>query len=498
MQFSTLSFSLNNPSLLPIKEGLRTTFDVLNPGSPDGKGVIAKVETMGQAEAKQLIAKSAAALPAWRDGTTGLQRQAILMQWSSLVKKNADDIATIMTMESGKPLAESKGEVMYATSFLDYYAAEAIRPTSAGGGFITPTPFATSDGVPRGKVMAVQEAIGVTAMVTPWNFPAAMITRKVGPALAAGCTAVVKPSELTPLTAVALYELAKEAGVPEGVFELVTADRDATVGVGNEFTSNPTVKKISFTGSTAVGKLLMKQSSDTVKRLSLELGGNAPFIVFDDADLDTAVSAAMASKYRNAGQTCVCADRFLVHRSVHDAFIAKLTEKVRQLKVGPGCEPGTTMGPLISEAAAQSVKEKVEEALGGGGECVVGGSALPEIGPNFYQPTIVTNVSPDSKLWCAETFGPVAAVRAFDTEEEAIDLANDSTVGLASYFCSRDLARVFRVAGRLENGIIGINDGIISTAAAPFGGVKESGLGREGSAAGIAEYLETKYMFINS
>lgn len=499
-----LSFSLKDPSLIPVGEleASANTFAVRDPAATsaqnkDGSAVIARVPTMGRDDAKKAIEKSSAVLPSWRDGTTAAHRSSILTRWSQLIKDNTDDIAKIMTLESGKPLRESRGEVAYGCSFLDYYAAEAIRPTSAGGGFLAPTPFATPDGAPRGKIMAVQEAVGVTAMITPWNFPIAMITRKVGPALAAGCTAVVKPSELTPLTAVAVKTLADRAGLPDGVLEIITADRESTAGVGNEFCTNPIVKKISFTGSTPVGKLLMKNSSDTVKKLSLELGGNAAFIVFDDADIDQAVDAAVASKFRNAGQTCVCSDRFLVHRSVHDEFVSKLKERVAQIVVGPGSAGETTMGPVITAAAVQSVKEKVEAALSSGGECVLGGEALPELGPNFFQPTIICNVDTKSKLWGAETFGPVAAIRVFDTEEEALELANDSPVGLASYFCSKDMSRVFRVASKLENGIIGINDGIISSASAPFGGVKESGLGREGSAAGIAEYLETKYMFIN-
>lgn len=497
---STVSFPLKNPSLLEkatIQDG-DAVFDVINPGSKDGAEIIAKCRIMGKSEAKEIIEASAAALPAWRDETTGLHRSKILTKWSDEIKANLDDIATIMSMESGKPLGESKGEVLYATSFLDFYSGEAIRPTSAGGGFVAPTTFATADGAPRGKIMAVQEAVGVTAMVTPWNFPAAMITRKVGPALAAGCTAVVKPSELTPLTAIALCELGKKAGIPNGVFELVTADRASTPGVGEEFTANPIVKKISFTGSVPVGKVLMKQSADTVKKLSLELGGNAPFIVFDDADIDIAVDAAVASKFRHAGQTCVCADRFLVHRSIHDEFVTKLVEKVGQLNVGPGMETSTTMGPLITSAAVQSVKIKVDEAIAEGGNCLLGGSPLPDCGPNFFQATIISGVGTSSRLWHEETFGPVAAIRMFDTEEEALELANDCSVGLASYFCSKDLSRVFRVASKIETGIVGINDGIISTAVAPFGGIKESGLGREGSAVGIAEYLETKYMFINA
>ena len=495
-----ISFHLNNPSLLSattINPGEKT-FDVVNPGSKDGKQIIAKCHVMDRSDAKNIIEASAAALPAWRDGTTCLHRSKILTKWSDDIKDNIEDIATIMTMESGKPLAESKGEVMYACSFLDYYAGEALRPTSAGGGFIAPSTFATPEGTPRGQIMAINHAVGVTAMVTPWNFPAAMITRKVGPALAAGCTAVVKPSELTPLSAIALCALGKKAGIPDGVFELVVAGTDSTPAVGEEFCSNPIVKKISFTGSVAVGKLLARQSADTVKKVSLELGGNAPFIVFDDADVDVAVQAAVASKFRHAGQTCVCADRFLVHRSIHNEFVSKFVAAVEQLKVASGMSEGATMGPLIASNAAESVRAKVEEAIAEGGKCVTGGSALPDVRANFFQPTIITEVDTESRIWKEETFGPVAAIRSFDAEEEALEVANDCSVGLASYFCSKDLSRVFRVAKQIDTGIVGINTGIISTASAPFGGVKESGLGREGSAMGIGEYLETKYMFVNA
>ena len=495
-----ISFHLNNPLLLSattINPGEKT-FDVINPGSKDGKEVIAKCRVMGRSDAKNIIEASAAALPAWRDGTTCLHRSKILTKWSDEIKDNMEDMATIMTMESGKPLAESKGEVMYACSFLDYYAGEALRPTSAGGGFIAPSTFSTPEGTPRGQIIAINEAVGVTAMVTPWNFPAAMITRKVGPALAAGCTAVVKPSELTPLSAIALCALGKKAGIPDGVFELVVAGTDSTPAVGEEFCSNPIVKKISFTGSVAVGKLLARQSADTVKKVSLELGGNAPFIVFDDADVDVAVQAAVASKFRHAGQTCVCSDRFLVHQSIHDEFVSKFVAAVEQLKVAPGMNEGATMGPLIASNAAEIVRAKVEEAIAEGGKCVTGGSALPDVGANFFQPTIITEVDTESRIWKEETFGPVAAIRSFDTEEEALEVANDCSVGLAAYFCSQDLSRVFRVANQVETGIVGVNTGIISTASAPFGGVKESGLGREGSAMGIGEYLETKYMFVNA
>merc|ERR1719356_975298 len=404
-----------------------------------------------------------------------------------------------MTLESGKPLAESYGEVNYAKSFLDYYASEAVRPTGAGGGFMVPSPFPASDGGPQGHVLVMQQAVGVAAMVTPWNFPLAMITRKVGPALAAGCTAVLKPSELTPLSAIALKNLADKADIPEGVFELVTASTETTPAVGTEFCTNSLVKKISFTGSTRVGKILLAQSSETVQRVSMELGGNACFVVFADADLDEAVNAAVSSKFRNAGQTCVCADRFLVDAKVHDEFVSKLAEKVGSLRVGPGMDPEPQMGPLITEGAVQSVKDKVEAALGEGATLYEQGS-LPEeaSGPHFYPPTILTNVSVDCDIWKTETFGPVAAVRSFETEEEALQIANNVKVGLASYFCTKDLARAFSFASSLEAGLIGVNSGVLSSAHTPFGGVKESGLGTEGSPLGMKEYLETKYVFMKT
>ena len=324
------------------------------------------------------------------------------------------------------------------------------------------------------------------------------ITRKVGPALAAGCTTVLKPSELTPLTAVVLQVLAKRAGVPEGVFELVTADRDLTREVGDEICTNPAVKKISFTGSTPVGKLLMKLSSETVKRVSLELGGNAAFVVFDDADIDVAVNAAMSSKFRNAGQTCVCADRFIIHHEVEKEFVGKLTEKVKQLNVGHGLKDGVNMGPVISTLPVKNIHKKVEAAISDGANLVCGGSDLPDLGPNYFAPTILTNVNPSSLIWDTETFGPVVAINTFETEDEALSLANDTPSGLASYFCTKDLSRIFRFSSALENGLVGVNEGIISNAAAPFGGVKESGLGREGSVVGINEYIETKYVFLNT
>ncbi|KAK1745348.1 succinate-semialdehyde dehydrogenase [Skeletonema marinoi] len=499
---SRLTSILNDPSLITCDSPPSQTFDVIDPGASaaqfkDGSAVIAHVRRMGRDDAKDAINRAHIALPDWRDKTTAAYRSGILTKWSSLIKESAEDIAKIMTLESGKPLAESRGEVGYGTSFLDYYAAEAIRPNNSGGGFISPSPFAMPDGAPRGKMMAINEAVGVCGLITPWNFPIAMITRKVGPALAAGCACVLKPSELTPLTAIALETLAKRAGVPEGVFELVTADRELTREVGDEMCVNSIIKKISFTGSTPVGKLLMKQSSDTVKRLSLELGGNASFIVFDDADLDVAVNAAMSSKFRNAGQTCVCSDRFLVHKSIEEEFVARLAEKVGQIKIGHGLEDGVTMGPVISNMPVKNLSKKVEAAISDGATCVVGGSPLVDLGPNFFEPTILTNVDTNSLIWCTETFGPVVAVTTFDTEDEAVTMANDSSVGLASYICTRDMSRIFRVSSALECGMVGVNEGIISSASAPFGGVKESGLGREGSALGIKEYLNTKYVFLN-
>lgn len=365
-------------------------------------------------------------------------------------EQTLQDLATIMTLESGKPLKESMGEVKYAASFLDYFAAEAVRPTNAGGGFLVPTPFAqASDGTtPRGQVLARHQAVGLTAMITPWNFPSAMITRKVGPALAAGCTAVVKPAQLTPLSAIAMSTVASRAGIPPDVMSILTCSSDDTPSVGSAFCANPLVKKISFTGSTEVGKWLMEHSAPTIKRLSLELGGNAPFVVFEDADIDQAATAAVASKFRNAGQTCVCADRFLVHSSVHDAFVKKFVERTQQLQVGPGIACGTTLGPLITPQAVDSVADKVRQTLDMGATCHVGGNRMEEFGPQFYEPTVLTNVPMDADIWKTESFGPVAAIRSFDTDEEALAVANDSPVGLAGYFCTNDLKRAFEFSQR--------------------------------------------------
>jgi len=474
------------------------TFPVFDPASPTS--ILAQVSSR---DAKAAIEKCHDALPAWRDQTTAMHRSSLLSEWSKLIQSNSEDLATIMTLESGKALSESRGEVAYAKSFLDYYAAEAIRPTGAGGGFCVPCPFPGADGGPKGHVMAVQQAVGVSAMIAPWNFPLAMITRKVGPCLAAGCCAVAKPSELTPLSAIAIKNLADRAGIPDGVFELVTASTESTPQVGTEFCTNPLVKKVSFTGSTRVGKILMQQASGTVKKVSMELGGNACFVVFEDADIDNAVNAAVSSKFRNAGQTCVCSDRFLIHASVHDEFVSKLAEKVKNMKVGPGMDPDTQMGPMINVAAVQSVTEKVKSAVADGATLYEQGS-LPEdgtlLGPNshFYPPTVLTNVSLDSDIWKTETFGPVAAIVSFETDEEALQIANNVDVGLASYFCTKDLSRAFSFAHKLEVGMVGVNEGIISSTVAPFGGVKESGIGTEGSPLGIKEYLETKYIFMKT
>eukprot|EP00588_Corethron_pennatum_P024042 CAMPEP_0194329934 /NCGR_PEP_ID=MMETSP0171-20130528/49846_1 /TAXON_ID=218684 /ORGANISM="Corethron pennatum, Strain L29A3" /LENGTH=529 /DNA_ID=CAMNT_0039090817 /DNA_START=141 /DNA_END=1730 /DNA_ORIENTATION=- len=470
-------------------------FDVNSPGCGETVG---RLHSMDREDVVKAIGYSSDSLSSWRS-TTGSYRSTIISSWSNLVKDNVGDIAKIMTMESGKPIRESTGEVLYGASFLDFYAAEAVRPSSSGGGYIIPTPFhEVFDGkTARGKVMAVKEAVGVTAMITPWNFPFAMIARKVGPALAAGCTAIVKPSELTPLTAVAIHNLALQAGVPSGVLQLIIADKGTTKYVGEELCENPIVKKLSFTGSTSVGKLLMKDCSKSVKRLSLELGGNAAFIVFDDADVEVAVAAAMSSKYRNAGQTCICSDRFIIHRSIEDSFLKRLKEEVKKLVIGHGISEETTMGPMITSEAVSNVSQKVEEAIVDGAEVICGGKKMSHLGSNFYEPTILRKVRSSSRIWMEETFGPVASICTFEDEEDAITMANDTPSGLAVYFCSENFKRIFRVAGRLENGMVGINDGIIITAHCPFGGIKESGLGREGSSEGMAEYLETKHIFLN-
>ena len=454
------------------------TTPVLNPATGDQ---VARVPSLGAAETRQAIEAAQAAFPAWA-GLLAKERSKILRDWFELQIAHADELALIMTMEQGKPLAEARGEVVYGASFTEFFAEEAKRVN----GELIPAHKAGA------RIVVNSQPIGVVGAITPWNFPHAMITRKVSPALAVGCTAVCKPASDTPLTALALAELARQAGVPKGVFNVVTGKAGA---IGGELTSNPIVKMITFTGSTEIGKVLLEQCAKTVKKVGMELGGNAPFIVFDDADLDKAVEGAMASKYRNAGQTCVCANRLLVQDGVYDAFAEKLAAAVNKLKVGVGTEDGVTQGPLINMAAVEKVDEHVEDALAKGARIVVGGKRH-ELGGSFYQPTVLADVTTEMKVTHEETFGPVAPLFRFNTDDEAIAMANDTEFGLAAYFYTKDLARAWRVGEALEYGIVGINEGIISTEVAPFGGVKESGLGREGSHHGVEEFLEMKYMLM--
>ena len=437
------------------------------------------VPEMGAAETRRAIEAAERALPDWR-GRTAKERASILRRWHDLMMANQEDLAQLMTAEQGKPLAESRGEIAYAAAFIEWFAEEGKR---IYGDVI---PGFTRDR----RIIVLKQPIGVCAAITPWNFPAAMITRKSGPALAAGCTMVVKPAPQTPFSALAMCELAERAGVPKGVFSVVTG---AETEIGGEMTANPIVRKLSFTGSTAVGKILMAQSASTLKKLSLELGGNAPFIVFDDADLDAAVKGAIASKYRNAGQTCVCANRILVQEPVYDRFAGKLADAVKAMKVAPGNEEGAVIGPLIDQAAIEKVEEHVADAVKKGARVILGGKRHA-LGGTFYEPTVLADVTTQMKVAREETFGPVAPLFRFASEAQAIDMANDTEFGLAAYFYGRDIARVWRVAEALEYGIVGINEGIISTEVAPFGGVKESGIGREGSKYGIEDYLEIKYL----
>jgi len=452
------------------------TLDVENPATGERLG---SVPNAGRDETRDAIAAAAAAFPAWR-ARTGKERAALLRAWFDLIMQNQEDLATLMTLEQGKPLAESRGEVAYGAAFIEWFAEEAKRTY----GDIIP-------GHARDKrILVTKEPIGVVGCITPWNFPIAMITRKVGPALAAGCTTVVKPASQTPFSALALAALAEQAGLPPGVLNVVTGSaRD----IGGELTSNPLVRKISFTGSTEVGKLLMAQSSTTVKKLSLELGGNAPFIVFDDADLDAAVEGAIVSKYRNSGQTCVCANRLLVQAPVYDAFAARLSAAVSRLKVGSGLEPGVTQGPLIDDAAVAKVEAHIADALAKGATLLRGGHRTAP-GGRFFEPTVLTGATEAMAIAREETFGPVAPLFRFETEADAIRMANATEFGLAAYFYGRDIGRIFRVAEALEYGIVGVNTGLISTEVAPFGGVKESGIGREGSKYGIDDYLVVKYL----
>ncbi len=451
---------------------------VKNPATGE---TIGSVPNMGAAETRRAIEAANAAYPAWR-ALLAKERGAILLELSNLMLANADDLAVIMTAEQGKPLAESRGEIVYAASFIEWFAGEARR--------------IYGDTIPQNakgrRILVLKEPIGVFAAITPWNFPSAMITRKAGPGWAAGCTGVIRPASQTPFSALALAVLAERAGMPPGVCNVLTG---GSAAMGAELTSNPMVRKLSFTGSTEVGAKLLAQCAPTIKKTSMELGGNAPFIVFDDADLDAAVIGAMGSKFRNTGQTCVCANRILVQDGVYDAFAAKLKVAVEALKAGNGMEPGVSQGPLINADALRKVEEHVANALSLGATVVTGGKRH-RLGGNFYEPTVLANVPTEALIFREETFGPVAPLFRFSTEEEAIQMANDTEFGLASYFYARDIGRIFRVGEALEYGIVGINEGIISTAEAPFGGMKSSGLGREGSKYGIEDYLEIKYLAI--
>jgi len=454
------------------------TFPVLNPATGE---TIAEVPRMGAAETRRAIEAAAKVLPGW-SGLLARERSKILRRFAELMLENREDLAVLMTLEQGKPLAESRAEIDYAASFFEWFAEEAKRVY----GDTIPAPL------PDRRILVLKQPVGVAAGITPWNFPSAMITRKSAPALAAGCTMVIKPAEQTPLSALALAELGEQAGLPRGVLSIVTGDAEDAPAIGGEMTSNPLVRKLGFTGSTAVGKLLMEQCARTVKKVSLELGGNAPFLVFDDADLDHVVQALMLGKFRNSGQTCISANRILVQRGVYDEVASRLVELASGLKVAPGLEEGAQVGPLIDRDGFEKVERHVSDAVARGGEVLVGGSPH-SLGATFFQPTVITGVTAEADMSCEETFGPVAGLIPFDTEEEAVRIANDTPFGLAAYFFTRDLGRVWRVGEALEAGIVAVNTGFISTEVAPFGGVKESGIGREGSKYGIEEWLELKY-----
>ncbi len=452
------------------------TFKVNNPATGE---VLGTVPMMGAEETRRAIDAAKQAFVEWRR-ETAKERSILMRRWHDLIMANVDDLGKLMTAEQGKPLAEAKGEVAYAASFIEWFSEEAKRVY----GDTIPSPWSDR------RLVVIKQPIGVCAAMTPWNFPAAMITRKAGPALASGCTMVAKPASATPYSALALAVLAERAGIPGGVFNVLTGGSKA---IGGEMTSNPEVRKVTFTGSTEVGRLLMKQSADTIKKMSLELGGNAPFIVFDDADLDAAVEGAIISKYRNAGQTCVCANRLYVQAGVYDAFADKLVAAVKMLKVGNGFEPGVLQGPLIDEAAVEKVQEHIQDAVSQGARILLGGKRHV-LGQTFFEPTVLADVTIKMKVAREETFGPVAPLFRFETDEQAIEQANNTEFGLASYFYGRDIGRIWRTAEGLESGMVGINTGLISNEVAPFGGVKESGLGREGSHYGIEEYLEIKYL----
>jgi succinate-semialdehyde dehydrogenase/glutarate-semialdehyde dehydrogenase len=487
MDMKTAPLSLlNDPTLLKTDALINgqwvagaSRFDVNDPAT--GKK-LADVANLGPAEAEAAIAAANTAWGPWK-AKTGKERSAVLRKWFDLLMANQEDLGRIMTAEQGKPFAEAKGEVAYGASFVEWYAEEAKRVNGE-----TLPQFDNNR-----RLLVIKQAIGVCAAITPWNFPLAMITRKVAPALAAGCPVVIKPAELTPLTALAAAELAVRAGIPAGVLNILTADSDNSIAVGKVFCASDTVRHISFTGSTEVGRILMAQSAPSIKKLALELGGNAPFIVFDDADIDSAVEGAMASKYRNAGQTCVCANRIYVQDKVYDQFVEKFAAKVKALKVGNGFEDGVAQGPLIEDAAVHKVERHVQDAIAKGGKVVIGGKKL---NGQFFEPTVISGATADMLCAKEETFGPFAPVFRFHQDQEAIDAANNTEFGLASYFYSRDVGRIFRVSEALEYGMVGINVGIIATEHVPFGGVKQSGLGREGSSHGMDEYLEMKYLCI--
>ena len=476
--------TLNDPTLLKTNALIggewvagASRFDVTDPATG---AKLVDVANLGAGETEAALRAAQSAWPAWRT-RTAKERGAIMLKWFHLLHQHADDLARIMTAEQGKPLAESKGEVAYGASFIDWFAEEAKR--------VYGETIPTTDNNKR--YLVIKQAMGVCAAITPWNFPIAMITRKVAPALAAGCTVVIKPAEQTPLSALAVAELAQRAGMPPGVLNVITADGDNSIAVGQVLCASDIVKHLSFTGSTEVGRILAAQCAPTIKKLSLELGGNAPFIVFDDADIDSAVEGAMVSKYRNAGQTCVCANRLYVQEGVYDAFVEKLAAKVKVIKVGNGFEAGVNQGPMIDDQAIAKIERHVADATAKGARLVTGGK---KFGTRFYEPTVLADATSDMLCAREETFGPVAPVFKFKTEAEVIALANDTEFGLASYFYSRDLGRVFRVGEALEYGMVGVNTGLISTAEVPFGGVKQSGLGREGSHHGIDDYVEIKYL----
>ena len=458
----------------------KSSFAVTDPATG---ALLAEVANLGETETEAAIAAANNAWVGWRS-KTAKERAAILLRWQQLLIRHADDLARIMTAEQGKPLAEAKGEVIYGASFIDWFAEEGKR--------IYGETIPTTDNNKR--YLVLKQSMGVCAAITPWNFPIAMITRKVAPALAAGCTVVIKPAEATPLSALAVAELAQRAGMPAGVLNVLTADAEASIAIGKVLCASDVVRHLSFTGSTEVGRILMQQCAPTIKKLSLELGGNAPFIVFDDADLDSAVEGALASKYRNAGQTCVCANRFYVQEGVYEAFVEKLAARVAGIKIGNGFEPGVSQGPLIDDQAIAKVETHVADALALGARLVAGGRRRADLGDRFYEPTLLADATPLMLCSREETFGPVAPVFRFKTEAEVVQLANNTEFGLASYFYSRDIGRIFRVGEALEYGMVGINTGLISVAEVPFGGVKQSGLGREGSRHGIEDYVEIKYL----